>query len=134
MCAIRAMIIVYLVVSGICFEEVRTERFFCPSFLCPSNENANSTPILTDLFGSVREDACTAEMLGGAQSVFFCPQEAAKSGGSQRKPETLRWIFRTAETFLLPFSSYVSDRISNPGCTGNLTGIIRFIHNKDGKK
>jgi hypothetical protein len=134
MCAIRALIIVYLVISGICFDEVRTERFLCPSFLCTSNETTNSTPVLTDLFGSVREDACTAEMLGGAQSVLFCPQEAAKSGGSQRKPETLRWVFVTAVIFWLPVSSYVSDRISNLGCTGNLTGIIRFIHSKDGKK
>jgi hypothetical protein len=128
------MIILYLVVSGICFEKVRTERFFCPSFLYPSNETTNSTPILTDLFGSVREDACTAEMLGGAQNLFFCPQEVPKSGQSQRKSETLRGIFVTAEAFLLPFSSYVSDRSSNLGCTVNLTEIIRFIHSKDGKK
>jgi hypothetical protein len=128
------MIILYLLVSVICFDEVRTERFFCPSFLCPSNETTNSIPILTDLFRSVREDACTAEMLGGAQNIIFCPQEVLKSGQSQRKPETLRGIFVTAETFWLPFSFYVSDRISNLGCTVNLTEIIRFIHSKDGKK
>jgi hypothetical protein len=124
----------YLVVSGICFEEVRTERIFCPTFLCASNETTNSTPVLTDLLGSVREDACTVEMLGGAQNVSFCQQEAAKSGGSQRKPETLRGISMTAEAFWLPFSSYGSNRIFSPGYTGNLTEIIHFIHSKDGKK
>jgi hypothetical protein len=131
---IRAIIILYLVVFGICFEEVRTERLLCTSFLCQSDETANSSPILTDLLGSVREDACTAEMLGGAQGVFFCELEAPKSAGSQRKPETMRWFFMTVASFLLLSFSYISVRSSDFGYIGNLTEIIHFIHNKDGKK
>jgi hypothetical protein len=131
---IRAIIMLYLVVSGICFEEVRTERFFCPSFLYQSNATTNSIPILTDLLGSAREDACTAEMLGSTSNVFSCQQEAPKIRIFQRKPETLRWISVALAAFLLPFSSYVSFLISKPGCAGNLTEIIQFIHSKDGKK
>jgi hypothetical protein len=73
-------------------------------------------------------------MLGGAQNIFFCQQETPKSVGFQRKPEALRGISMAMAAFLLPFSSYASVRISNPGCIGNLTEIIRFIHSKDGKK
>jgi hypothetical protein len=131
---IRAIIMLYLVVSGICFEEVRTERFFCPSFLYQSNATTNSTPILTDLLGSAREDACTAEMLGSTSNVFSCQQEAPKIRIFQRKPETLRWIYVAVAAFLLPFSFYVSFLISNPGCGGNLTEIIHYIHSQDGKK
>lgn len=126
---VSIIVILYLILSGVCFESLGTDVFACPSDVC-----GEPVKISKGIFSNIKEDACTFDMLGSVQTNFLCQRTVTGNSEQTRKPETLS--FALAETVTLCQSSHFFSSVDTLifPANGELTEIIRFIHNKDGKK
>jgi hypothetical protein len=116
--------------SCVCFENVKTD-----DFVCPSGDVCNETAQISQgAFNNIKEDACTFEMLGSIQTFFLCQRTITGNSEQSRKPEILFWFFPGMAASLLPFCSFASASVPISEENGKLAETIRFIHNKDGKK
>jgi hypothetical protein len=118
----------YLILFCICFDGVRTD-----TFVRPFTFGRESAHILTEYLSGISNDVCTSEMLGNAQALFQCGEVSFREGGQQGKPEALSGFFEAFEALLSLLSvSFVQPLLFRE--KRSLTEVIRFIHNKDGKK
>jgi hypothetical protein len=99
----------------------------------PFTSGRESAHILTESRSNIADDVCTSEMLGNAQALFQCGEVSFRDSGQQGKPESLSGFFVAPEALLSLLSvSFVHPLLFRE--KRSLTEVIRFIHNKDGKK
>lgn len=122
------LFIFYLIVSCVCFDNFRAD-----GFLCLSDSSAQSGQLASIDCGSVNEDICTVDMLDSSQPYLLNQHTAVRSAKSQRKCAVHLWVppgvtALTHPANFLAYTAFFSDS------TANAAEILRFIHNKDGKK
>jgi hypothetical protein len=126
---IRTIVTVYLILSCICFDEVKTD-----SLVYPYDATNKQVQSFTEGCSGIKEDVCTVEMSGIAHEILLCRQSVTQNSEQHRKPELLFGASVTMAEIQLPLKSYLSFNASNFKVNEASTEIIRFIHNKDGKK
>jgi hypothetical protein len=126
---ISVIVMLYLLVSCICFDDFKTG-----DLMRPSDVKNESTQILMYGNNSIKEDMCTVEMLGTAQAILLCRQTAIRNSETQRKSESQFGGYIAIAALQVPFKSFISVNTLFFEDNGDLTETIHFIHNKDGKK
>jgi hypothetical protein len=121
---ISVVIILYMILSSVCFDDFKADALVYPS------DGNESTQISIE--SCIKEDVCTVEMLGTTQEVLLCQQNVSGNSELHRKSELLYFLSMAA--ILLLFKFCIPVNVSTSENVGNLTEIILFIHNKDGKK
>jgi hypothetical protein len=126
---IRTIVTLYLILSCICFDEIKTD-----SLAYPFDATNKPEQSITQGCSGIKEDVCTVEMSGIAHEILLCRQSVTQNSEQHRKPELLFGASVTMAEIQLPLKSYLSFNASNFKVNEASTEIIRFIHNKDGKK
>jgi hypothetical protein len=121
--------ILYLIISCVCFDVFKTD-----ALARPLDVQQKSAQIFIESCGSIREDVCTVEMLGSAQAILFCQQAVVRNSEIFGKSEWLFGDFMLMALQQRPLQSFLSVNPSICANKGDLTAVIYFIHNKDGKK
>jgi hypothetical protein len=126
---IRTIVILYLILSCICFDEIKTESLACSSDA--ANKLAQS---VTQGCNDIKEDVYTVEMSGVAHEILLCRQSVTQNSEQHRKSELLFGTSIAMAEIRLPLKASASFYASIFKDNEASTEIIYFIHNKDGKK
>jgi hypothetical protein len=126
---VSIILMLYLILSSVCFDDFKTGDLACLSDV--KNESAQ---IVAEGYGSIKEDMCTAEMLGTAQAILLYHQTLTRNSEILRKSELLFLGFMAIAVLQLPFKSFISVNALFFEDNVDLTELIHYIHNKDGKK
>lgn len=120
------LLILYLTISCICFDNFKTDRF-----LRPFSEASNSQ-LLSLTYESMSEDLCTAEMLGNGQ-FYLCNQVVFPENPKLQTTGALPCSAKLQDTSISCSFSSVTSVVLFIDNT-DVTEVIHFIHNQDGKK
>jgi hypothetical protein len=123
------ILIICLIVSSACFDN------FNASTLVRSFGVSNEPhPIFTESYCLSSEDVCTDDMLGNTFSNLINLQTVTKNSKTKEKVDTLFILLYAIILLQCPFYFLI---FANPNLKREVSyfaEIIRFIHDKDGKK
>lgn len=115
--------------SCICSDDIKTD-YLMPLF---GATNPSSQIIATN-YRTPNKDVCTVDMLENARTSLLSQQSVNQNTQIQRKSKTLFYLSDDLRSLQTSLKFYTS---ANPNIYTNsvdVTGIIHFIHDKDGKK
>jgi hypothetical protein len=93
-----------------------------------------SSQAITVSYNSSNKDVCTIEMLGNTNTSLLSHQTAPRNSETQRKSESLYFLLCELAFLQLLFKFFTSANSNIYIVNTNVAEIIRFIHEKDGKK
>jgi hypothetical protein len=122
--------IICFAASCICFNNIKTDEF-----VRLYDAARESGQILTAGYSISNVDVCTVEMLGNTHtSSLSVQQNALRSNEVQRRLETQSVLLCNLYSCQSPLNSFTSADSNINMENADVAEIMRFIHEKDGKK
>lgn len=123
------LLTICFIASCICLNDFKTGNLM-PLF---GATNQASQVIATD-YHIANEDVCTADMLGNTHTSLLNQQRVTRNTDILRKIRTILYWLDDFRSLQIPFKFFTSTNPNICNIAVDVTDIIHFIHDKDGKK
>jgi hypothetical protein len=122
--------IICFAVSCICFNNIKTDEF-----VCLYDAASESGQIFTAAYSISNVDVCTVEMLGNTHTASLSVQQTAlRSNEVQRKSATQSLLLCDLTPLQSSFKFFTSAAPNSNAKNADVTEIMHYIHETDGKK